>query len=125
MEISLDIPHDHLFVRATDERGIRVGDQYYSSPFILSTDQVTPDWAVENFDDITEQSLQPVFDLSPEVVLIGCGASQKFFQPAVQMTFFRRNIGFEVMITGAACRTFNVLASEGRRVVAALLPEHW
>jgi uncharacterized protein len=56
------------------------------------------------------------------VILIGTGARQVFLPPATQIHFFRRNVGFEVMSTDAACRTFNVLAAEGRHVVAALLP---
>lgn len=62
-----------------------------------------------------------VFDLLPEVVLIGTGKSQHFLPVNTQKLFFQRNLGFEVMTTDAACRTFNVLASEGRKVVAALI----
>jgi hypothetical protein len=72
--------------------------------------------------DIDEKSLQAIFDLEPEVILIGTGDKQVFLPPATQVHFFRRNFGFEVMTTDAACRTFNVLAAEGRHVVAALLP---
>ena len=61
-------------------------------------------------------------NLKPEVILIGTGNQQVFLPPAAQVHFFRRNIGFEVMTTDAACRTFNVLIAEGREVVAALLP---
>ena len=77
---------------------------------------------VDSVDDISEETLQIIFDMQPELVLIGCGDTQVFLPPAIQALFFRRNIGFEVMITDAACRTFNVLVSEGRKVVAALLP---
>jgi uncharacterized protein len=60
--------------------------------------------------------------LKPEIVLIGTGSKQIFLPPELMMFFYSRNTGFEVMTTDAACRTFNVLASEGRKVVAALLP---
>ena len=63
-----------------------------------------------------------VFDLQPEIVLIGTGRKQVFLQPELMMSFYRREVGFEVMSTHAACRTFNVLVSESRNAVAALLP---
>ena len=123
MDLSLDVPQNHLFIRSMDKRGIRVADEYYVSPFILSAQQIIPAWQAESLDEINASSLRPIFEMQPEVVLIGCGKTQAFLPPAVQMLFFRRDIGLEVMTTGAACRTFNVLASEGRQVVAALLPE--
>ena len=70
----------------------------------------------------TKKACRSIFDLQPEVILIGTGNTQIFLPPATQVHFFRRNFGFEVMTTDAACRTFNVLAAEGRQVVAALLP---
>lgn len=122
MEFHLEIPGNHFFIRSIGERGIRVNDDYFDKPVIVSAGRITPDWAVESVGDVDEASLQPVFEMDPEVVLIGTGARQVFLTPEVQMHFFRRGIGFEVMTTDAACRTFNVLAAEGRRVVAALMP---
>ncbi len=122
MDINLEIPQGHLFIRSISDAGIRVNDDYYSGPFILNGQQLVPEWDVDSFDDISEETLQIIFDMQPELVLIGCGDTQVFLPPAIQALFFRRNIGFEVMITDAACRTFNVLVSEGRKVVAALLP---
>jgi uncharacterized protein len=73
-------------------------------------------------DELDERRLEPVFALRPEVVLLGTGARQVFPSPELLMCFHRRGIGIEVMATAAACRTFNVLVSERRKVVAALLP---
>lgn len=123
MDINLEIPRGHLFIRSISDAGIRVNDDYFNSPFILNGEQLIPEWDVDSMDDIGEETLQIIFDMQPELVLIGCGETQVFLPPAIQALFFRRNIGFEVMITDAACRTFNVLVSEGRKVVAALLPK--
>ena len=122
MDLNLEIPRDHLFIRSISEAGIRVNDDYYKSPFILTGQQLVAAWNVNSFDEISEDTLQVIFDMRPELVLVGCGNTQMFLPPATQALFFRQNIGFEVMITDAACRTFNVLVAEGRRVVAALLP---
>lgn len=116
------MPRNHLFIRSINEAGIRVNDDYYNRPFILSGEEIVAEWNVHSIDDIGEETLQVIFELQPELVLIGCGSTQVFLPPAIQALFFRRNIGFEVMVTDAACRTFNVLIAEGRRVVAALLP---
>ena len=122
MEFNLEVPQDALFVRSLGEKGIRVGDDYINKALILSEQELITDWGVAKVADINEESLQAVFDLQPELVIIGTGEKQVFLAPPVQTLFFKRNIGFEVMTTDAACRTFNVLVTEGRKVVAALLP---
>lgn len=122
MEFHLEVPENQFFIRSVSEEGIRVGDDYYNSSFIIADQQLLPDWNATSVEDINEQNLKAVFDLQPEVVIIGTGNTQVFLPPVTQAHFYRRNIGFEVMSTDAACRTFNVLVAEGRQVVAALLP---
>lgn len=122
MEFNLEVPHDHFFIRSISERGIRINDDYFTAPFIISGRRIVPQWEVNSVSDIDETSLQAVFNLQPEVILVGTGENQVFLPPSTQMHFYRRQVGFEVMTTDAACRTFNVLAAEGRQVVAALLP---
>ena len=122
MEFNLEVPQDMLFIRSVGEKGIRIGEDYINGPFILSGQQLVTDWNVSSITDIDRESLQAVFDLQPELVLIGTGKKQVFLPPPVQSLFFQRGIGFEMMTTDAACRTFNILITEGRQVVAALLP---
>lgn len=122
MEFNLEVPLNQFFIRSVCKKGVRVNQDYFKKPFIISGKRIVPEWNIASVDDIDEESLRIVFDFEPEVVLIGTGNTQVFLPPNVQNHFFRRNIGFEVMTTDAACRTFNVLASEGRHVVGALLP---
>lgn len=122
MDLNLELPRDHFFIRSIGEEGIRVAETYYTAPLIVSARMVEPDWPVESFESLNSENLQIIFDVQPDVVLIGCGAGQKFLPPAIQMLFFERQIGVEVMITEAACYTFNVIVAEGRPVVAALFP---
>lgn len=122
MEFNLEPPQNQYFIRSVDSNGIRVDKDLYTRAFIISVQTIVPEWNVSTVDDISEDSLQAIFNLNPEVVLIGTGKTQVFLAPEIQKHFFRRQVGFEVMKTDAACRTFNVLASEGREVVAALLP---
>lgn len=122
MEFNLEVPQNQFFIRSFDEKGICVNENFFKKPFIISGQRIVPEWNITCVDDIDEESLLAIFRLEPEVVLIGTGKAQVFLPPSTQAHFFRRNIGFEVMATDAACRTFNVLAAEGRHVVAALLP---
>lgn len=122
MEFNLEVPENQFFIRSISENGIRVHENLFNKPFIISGRRIVPDWDVASASDIDVENLQGIFDMEPEVVLIGTGNTQVFLPPATQVHFLRRNVGFEVMTTDAACRTFNVLVAEGRKVVAALLP---
>jgi len=122
MDLTLEHPGDHLFIRSASAEGIRVVDDIYTGSIILSSDRVISDWTVTQPDEFTESLLDPIMQLEPEIVLIGTGSKQLFLPPELMMYFYRRGTGFEVMTTDAACRTFNVLVSERRKVVAALLP---
>ena len=122
MELTLERPGDHFYVHSVSSAGIRIGDRLYTRPLILSASEVLDGWEADNPQNLTERHFEPVFEMEPEVALIGTGTAQIFLHPELMMCFYRRGIGVEIMTTDAACRTFNVLASEGRKVVAAMLP---
>jgi uncharacterized protein len=122
MEFNLELPQNEYFVRAVGLEGIRINQALYTQALIISSRGIVPDWNVSTATDIDEERLVKIFEFEPEVVLIGTGKSQVFLPLEVQKHFFQRGIGFEVMKTDAACRTFNVLAAEGREVVAGLIP---
>jgi uncharacterized protein len=122
MDLRWDRPGKHLFVREVSERGIRVVDDWYTGSLLISASTLISDWPARDFESLDESLLEPVFQMQPDVVLIGTGGQQKFLSPELMVGFFNRGIGAETMTTLAACRTFNILVSEQRRVVAALLP---
>ena len=80
-------------------------------------------WGVDRLDALVAEDFDRLLAWDPELVIFGSGARLRFAPPALLAKLFERRIGVETMDTAAACRTFNVLASEGRRVVAALLVE--
>ena len=80
-------------------------------------------WPPDSPDVLLAEHFEGVVALAPEVVIYGSGARLQFPPPAVMRALIERRIGIETMDTAAACRTYNVLASEGRSVVAALLIE--
>jgi uncharacterized protein len=122
MELTLDHPGDRLSIRSVSAEGIQIKDQWYAGPLIVSARELVATWDPGTLQELGERQLDPVFGLEPEIVLVGTGAVQELPRPELLMCFYRRNIGVEFMTTRAACRTFNVLVSERRNVVAALLP---
>jgi len=81
------------------------------------------DWPVSRLGDLTAEHFAQLLGFSPELVIFGSGARLRFVAPSLQRPLIDRRIGIETMDPPAACRTFNVLASEGRSVAAALLIE--
>ena len=78
-------------------------------------------WRPRSFDELQEADFANLADLVPELVVFGSGARLRFAHPSLLRPLIARRIGIETMDTAAACRTYNVLLSEGRNVVAALL----
>jgi uncharacterized protein len=83
---------------------------------------VTP-WPVTGFDALRAEDFAALLDLAPEVVILGTGRRQRFPHPRLTRPLHDARIGIEVMDTPAACRTYNILMAEGRRVVAAVLQD--
>jgi uncharacterized protein len=108
-------------IRAYGNGEIRVNENVYRGALILSATTVIVDANIQNLDDLLRQGLARTLALEPELVLLGTGARQIFPAASFGAQFLRAGIGFEVMDTSAACRTFNVLVGEQRRVAAMLL----
>ena len=92
----------------------------YSEAIAVSPDEVMPGWPAKPVADLVHDDFAVVLDGATEMILLGTGAENIFPPRDLMFAFARRGIGFEVMDTAAAARTFNVLASEGRRVAAVL-----
>ena len=108
-------------IRAYGNGELRVNENVYRGAVILSAATVIADANIQNLDALIEFGLSRTLALEPELVLLGTGARQIFPPASVGAQFLRAGIGFEVMDTSAACRTFNVLVGEQRRVAAMLL----
>ena len=94
--------------------------QTLSSSFILAPDQLL-DWPVSDMTSLKAEHLQPLLALEPEVLLLGTGRQHQFPDVALLTPVHAANIGYEVMDSQAACRTYNLLRGEGRRVVAGII----
>jgi len=98
-----------------------VNGEHYDSSIVVLAEEVRSDWEVNNFDELSEQHFSYFLALNPDVLLLGTGAKQRFPHPRLYQQLSKAGIGVECMDTPAACRTYNILVAEGRRVIAAIL----
>lgn len=88
---------------------------------VVVTPQAVVEWPIVSFEALTADDFAFIGELKPEVVVLGTGAAQRFPRPELARALAATGVGVEVMDTRAACRTYNILASEGRKVAAAVL----
>jgi uncharacterized protein len=123
MKLSVEKPAGIHLVRGYSATGVRIDDRLYAASVVVNATTVIEGWPPRSISEATEADLQGVLDLQPEILLLGTGRRQVFPSPQLLALLYRARVGFEVMDTGAACRTYNVLVSEGRNVAAALIVE--
>jgi len=120
MRFDLDRPSTAHVIRSYAPGSLRVGDRTYETSIIVSRSELVAPWRPRTLADLRPEDLEPVLALRPEVLLIGTGPRQVFPDRALLAPLHAARVGFEVMDTAAACRTYNVLVGEGREVAAAL-----
>ena len=98
---------------------LRIGRDTWREPVLLSPRAVRP-WSIAEDQPVTLDHLIPLIEEQPDLIILGTGERQSFPEYELGMMLLNRGVGLEVMDTGAACRTYNVLVSEGRAVAAAL-----
>ncbi len=121
MQLTQDPAEGYLFVRACTPGAITIVDRALTKSFLLAPDRVVEDWPVTQAAQFDIAAADAIAALQPEVVLLGTGARQVFPSREALAALLRRRIGVEVMDNAAASRTYNLLASEGRRAVAAFM----
>ena len=100
---------------------VRLGVVEYRDNILVTPDRIVTGWAPGGFSGLTEADFAALAALQPEVALLGTGATLRFPPPRLTRPLVDAGIGLEVMDTPALCRTFNILAAEGRKVAAAVL----
>lgn len=109
-------------IRSIADGKFQIGDEMLAGPLALDPDGVIAGWQPPPAGELGFDDLQPLLKGGPEVVLVGTGSSQMLPQRELMFAMARAGIGLEMMDTPAAARTFNVLLSEGRSVIAVLYP---
>ena len=122
MDVTPLIPQGRQIIESYGDGGFRVTGERYSGSILVLPERAAA-WAPATIEDIDIESLEPVLSAEPavEVLLIGCGTAMAFIDPDLRAAAKARGVALEPMDTGAACRTYNVLTMEDRRVAAVLI----
>ena len=122
MKIELDSTTTHPNRISSYEQGsIQISNERFVNSFIITPYIVIRNWPPQTFADIASHHLEQILEMKPELILLGTGRQQHFLESDLFLNVAKLNIGFEVMDTGAACRSYNILLEEGRNVAAALI----
>jgi uncharacterized protein len=122
MKLQLSQPAGINLVTGHGDGYVEVNRERRAGSLILLPDRVI-DWPIAGFDDLARMHLAGLPELRPALVLLGTGRKHRFPHPDLYRDLIAAGIGLEHMNTAAACRTYNILATEGRAVAAALIVE--
>ncbi len=122
LKLHADTPTALNTVTAYGPGFIEINKVRHTAGVLLTPERVEP-WPLASFEALAEADFERLRALNPEVALLGTGSRQRFPHPRLSRALSEARIGLEVMSTPAACRTYNILMAEGRKVAAALLPE--
>lgn len=119
MQIQLENADSHS-IKAYSDTEIQINTQIYHENIIVSQQAIISGWKIDSLDDLDEKTIEPLLELKPEIILIG-HRSQSFAPGMISAALAEKRIGIECMSIGAACRSFNILLGEQRRVVLGII----
>ncbi|MCU0761196.1 MAG: MTH938/NDUFAF3 family protein [Steroidobacteraceae bacterium] len=122
MKLTMENPTSTNLVRGYGEGEVRVGETRLAAACIVAPHRIVSDFRPRLPAELQLEDLGPVFELSPEIVILGWAGGQPFMPARHRAWFLERRIAIEPMELGAACRTYNVLVQDGRDAVALLFP---
>lgn len=121
MKISLDKNGSDNQIQAYQPGSFKINDQEVTHGVIIN-EQDYQEWCPDSIDTLEEKDIESALAYEPDILVMGTGSRQIFPPAQLMVSLAQKRIGLEVMDTAAACRTYNVLRSEGRNVTAAILP---
>ena len=121
MKLSLDEHSARYTIRAYGPGHVVVNEQIIRTSVVILPEQLLRDWPPASFEELTAEHVEGLLALEPEIILLGTGGRMQFPHPRTLAVAAAHRVGIEVMDTAAACRTYNILAAESRKVAAALL----
>ena len=121
MQLTLENPDFRYLLRGVSADGVLVNDKTINRSFILTPHELLENWRPTSISELVANDMQALLQLNPVLVILGTGIRQQFPSAAVMAACLTLGVGIEVMDNAAAARTFNVLATEGRKVVAGFI----
>jgi uncharacterized protein len=110
-------------VTGYDAAGVEINAKRYDFSLMVMPETPPRPWPVARFEDLTAEHFEQIAQDSPDVVILGTGERQRFVHPRLINSLSAQRIGVECMDSHAACRTYNILMGEGRKVTLALIIE--
>lgn len=123
MKLHSTATQQYQTVTAYDENGIEINLIPFSYSLLVLPEIAPVPWPVASFDGLTNEHFEQINAIMPDVVILGTGKRQRFVHPRLTASLTSRRIGVECMDNQAACRTYNILMAEGRKVALALIFE--
>jgi len=121
MKLHLTSAPDNQLITGYGEGWVEINRLRFSRSLIVMPDAIIHDWEISDFGHLMAEHFAKLAELKPEVVLLGTGKTQCFIHPSLSRALTEAGIGVECMDTAAACRTYNFLMAESRRVAALLI----
>jgi uncharacterized protein len=124
MKLQPTITKQYQTVTGYDESGVEINAVQFNHSLVVLPEVEPAAWPVASFDALTAENFAQIDAINPDVVILGTGRRQRFVHPKLTSALTSRRIGIECMDNQAACRTYNILMAEGRKVVLALIIEN-
>ena len=121
MKLHATSTQQYQTVTAYDEAGVEINLARYVASLLVLPETPPAPWPVASFDHLTPEHFVQIDATGPDVVILGTGRRQRFVHPRLTGALTSRRIGVECMDNQAACRTYNILMAEGRKVALALI----
>jgi len=122
MKLHLATPRNRAAFTGYGPGYIAVNGNVHRSPLLLTPDGTVVDWTVDSLAILTAEAIRQLLEYAPEIIILGTGTTQLFPDASTLRQAYEAGVGLEIMGTAAACRTYNILNAEERRVLAAMWP---
>ncbi len=123
MKLHASTTKQYQTVTGYDDSGVEINAEHFDYSLIVMPETAPRPWAVPDFESLAAEHFEQIEADQPDVVILGTGARQRFVHPRLVASLSARRIGVECMDSHAACRTYNILMGEGRKVTLALIIE--
>ena len=121
MKLHSSSTQQYQTVTGYDDSGVEINAERFNYSLLVMPEVAPRAWPVENFAALSAEHFEQIAQDGPDVVILGTGARQRFVHPRLIASLSSRHVGVESMDSKAACRTYNVLMGEGRKVTLALI----
>lgn len=123
MKLHSSSTQQYQTVTGYDATGVEINARRYDHSLMVMPDVTPRRWDVARFEDLTAAHFEEIARDTPDVVVLGTGERQRFVHPRLVASLSALRVGVESMDSHAACRTYNILMGEGRKVTLALIIE--